>query len=352
MYKTYIKKMTILNSQFSILDFLHMKRYLVTGLSLFLLFGFISCKKSVPSKDKWDDTIDSGFIRIASDENFKNLINAEIDAFEAHNSQAIILPIYTSEAEAIRLLIADSVRLALTTRDLNGKEKAQIEKNRMSVRKHLIAFEGVALITNKINPDSLLGLPVLKKILTGEITEWSQINPDSPLGTIRVIFDNKESGILRYAIDSITMGETLSSNLYALNSIPEAIDKVVQMPNTIGIVGFNLLSDETSSITLDLQSKIRLMRISKEEQATLENSYLPYAGDIMQENYPLWRPVYVLLSDPRSGLSSGFSIFLAHDVGQVVILKSGLLPITDPQIKSVSTSDKYPQNKIDNNSNK
>jgi phosphate transport system substrate-binding protein len=172
------------------------------------------------------------------------------------------------------------------------------------------------------------------------------------LGTIRVIFDNKESGILRYAVDSITAGKKLSSNLYALNNVSEVIDKVTQLPNTIGLIGFNLLSDETSSTTLELQKKIRLMRISKEEHATLANSYPPYAGDIIQENYPLWRPVYALLSDPRSGLSSGFSIFLAHDVGQMVILKSGLLPITDPQILSVSVSDKYPQKKADNNNNK
>jgi phosphate transport system substrate-binding protein len=338
--------MKILNSQFSILNSLG------TWFLLVLFLGFISCKKGSTPKDKWDDTIDSGFIRIASDENFKNLITAEIDAFEAHNNQAIIVPIYTTEAEAIRLMIIDSVRLALTTRDLNEKEKAEAAEKRISIKKHLIAFEGIALIINKMNQDSLLGLPVLKKILTGEITEWSQINPASPLGSIRVIFDNKESGILRYVVDSITAGEKLSSNLYALNNISEVIEKVTQMPNTIGLIGFNLLSDESSSTTLELQNKIRLMRISKEAQATLENSYLPYAGDIIQENYPLWRPVYALLSDPRSGLSSGFSIFLAHDVGQIVVLRSGLLPITKPQFRSVSISDGYPQDKTDNNNNK
>jgi phosphate transport system substrate-binding protein len=52
------------------------------------------------------------------------------------------------------------------------------------------------------------------------------------------------------------------------------------------------------------------------------------------------------LSDPRSGLSSGLSIFLAHEVGQKIILKSGLLPITDPQNLSVNIKDEYPNNNI------
>ena len=265
-------------------------------------------------------------------------MDAEIDAFQAHsNYMAIVNPVYASENEVIRLLTEDSVRLALTTRDLNAIEQKTVKDKQMVVHKFLIAFDGIALIANRANPDSLIGLPTIKKILTGEITKWSQINPHSALDTIRVLFDGNKSGILRYAVDSITKKEQLSSNLYALNNIDELIEKVAVLPNAIGIVGFNLLSDENRWKVPALQDKLRVMRIGKEENATLQNTYLPYPGDIKNEDYPLWREVYVLLSDPKSGLSSGFSIFLAHEVGQTVILKSGLLPAaSDPQNKSVN----------------
>ena len=311
-----------------------MKRNLFFSLVFFLLIlSFGSCKKK-PS-DKWDDTLNKGVIYIACDENFKNLMNAEIDAFEAHNELAIINPIYTNEDEAIRLLLEDSVRLALTTRDLYPQEKRTAEEKKMFVRKFLIAFDGIALIVNRANPDSLIGLPTIRKILTGKITEWSQINPQSPLGTIRVIFESNQSGVLRYVVDSITKGESLSPHLYAMNNSEELIAKVSELPNAIGILGFNIIANEARWNVF--QNKLQLMRVGREEKATLENTYLPYAGDIKNEDYPLWRAIYVLLSDPRSGLSSGFSIFLAHDVGQMVILKSGLLPaVTDPQNRSVN----------------
>jgi phosphate transport system substrate-binding protein len=320
-----------------------MKKFLVVTIVFFLLFSFYACKKKLT--DGWDDTIDSGIIRIACDENFKNLMDAEIDAFEAHsNYKAIINPIYSNEKEVIRLLTEDSVRFALTTRDLYAPELKILEEKKMHVRKFLIAFDGIALIANKANADSIIGLPVIKKILTGEITEWSQINPHSSLGTIRVIFDNNQSGVLRYVVDSITREKTLSSNLYALNGSDELIDKVGELPNAIGVIGFNLISSETRWKMAGLQDKIRMIWVSTDEKATLKNSYLPYAGDVMPEDYPLWRAVYVLLSDPRSGLSSGFSIFLAHDVGQMVILKSGLLPaVTAPQNRSVNIIDAYPE---------
>jgi phosphate transport system substrate-binding protein len=309
-----------------------MKRMILFSL-LFLLLGLASSCKKV-SKDGWDDTLNSGFIRIACDENFKSLMDAEIRVFEAYNPQAVVMPIYTTEKEAIRLLVEDSVRLALTTRDLTQKERATMQERKMDAKKHLIAFDGIALIINRQNTDSLIGFAELKKILSGEITEWSQLNPDSPLGTIRVIFDNNESGILRYVADSLLQGANHSPNLFALDNHTEVIEKVMKMPNTIGMIGANVLSDENNAEYQTSKDQISLMSI---------NGYLPYAGDIAQENYPLWRPVYVLLSDPRSGLSSGLSIFLANEIGQKVILKSGLLSITDPHIMPVRIKDEYPK---------
>lgn len=310
----------------------------IVFISVVCVFAFASCKQK-KAKDPWDDTLTSGLIRIACDENFKSLMDEEIAVFEARTPGAIILPVYTNETEAIRLLTEDSVRFALVTRDVTARERADIGKRSLTVRKNLIGFDAIALVMNPANKDSVLSMPVLKKILTGEITEWSQIYPDSPIGTIRMIVDNKESAIVRYIVDSITQGAPLTSNIYALGTSTEVMEKVMQMPNAMGMFGINALNHAPAGY----QEKLRLVRISNEEPATVENSYLPYPGDIHSENYPLWRPVYVLLSDPKSGLSSGLSIFLAHEAGQIILLKAGLLPITDPQNKSVLIKDEYPK---------
>jgi phosphate transport system substrate-binding protein len=319
-----------------------MKR--VTYLSLFflLVLTLFSCKKEVMN-DGWDDTINSGLIRIACDENFKTLMDAEIAVFEAHNPEATIIPIYTNETEAIRLLIGDSVRFALTTRDLNTKERTELTEKRRHASKKLVAFDGIAVIVNQSNTASFLPLPTLNKILSGEIILWSQIDPGFSADTIRVLFDNKESGVLRYFVDLVFKRPLSASNLYALNTPMEVIERVGARQDALGIIGVNAISDETSSTYFAYRDKIRMVKISNEETATEKNSYLPYAGDIRQENYPLWRSIYVLLSDPKTGLSSGLSIFLAYEIGQKIVLKSGLLPITDPQNMSVSIKNEYPK---------
>ena len=54
--------------------------------------------------------------------------------------------------------------------------------------------------------------------------------------------------------------------------------------------------------------------------------------------YPLARSIYVLLNDPRSALPWGFASFLASDRGQRIILKSGLVPATQP-VRVVNVKD-------------
>ncbi|MDR1763799.1 MAG: substrate-binding domain-containing protein [Dysgonamonadaceae bacterium] len=292
------------------------------------ILTLVSCKKK--EKSEPSDTLRSGIIDIACDEGFANLIDAEVEAFNAHFPAAFVFPRYTSENQAIDLLVKDSVRVAVATRDLYGDERSKLGYNRV-VRKNLFAFEGVAVIANKSNTDSLLSVSTLKKILTGEITEWKQINPASPLGTIRTIFVNKESSVLRYLIDSVTGGTNLSPNLYSQATTGELFDKITELPNAIGIIGFNQLGSQRSSLFEEITSKTRFIWISKEEKAVPSNSYLPFQGELNEGKYPLWRPVYTLLSETRDGLGKGFCFFLTQQVGQKIILKEGLMPITDAQ---------------------
>jgi len=300
---------------------------------ILVLLLSVSCKKTGRPNDGWTDTISSGLIRVSGDESFRNLLDQAIAAFEIRYDSAFIIPIYTNETEAIRLLLDDSVRFAMTTREFNVQEaQAFKEKNRI-VRSSVIAFDGVALITNLSNPDSIIGLPTLKKILTGEITTWSQINPKSKLDTIRVLFGGNQSGVLRYAVDSIARGGRLSPNLYDANNSAGVVQKVMEMPNAIGMIGFLKVP----------QDSVRMMRVSKEETATLANSYLPFAGDIVTENYPLWRPVYILISDPRSGLSTAFGVFMANQIGQKVIQSAGLLTINESNVMDVMVHNRFPK---------
>ena len=64
-------------------------------------------------------------------------------------------------------------------------------------REMKLATDGLALIVNRANPDSLISVCNFRRILTGEVKEWKAVNPNSRLKDIQVVFDNKNSSTVR-----------------------------------------------------------------------------------------------------------------------------------------------------------
>ena len=82
------------------------------------------------------------------------------------------------------------------------------------------------------------------------------------------------------------------------------------------------------------------MSVSKLDNATYQNSWKPYQAYIANGRYPLVRTIYALLNDPINGLPWGFAHFIESHRGQLIILKSGLLPrYGDITIKAVNVGD-------------
>lgn len=275
------------------------------------------------------DTLVSGEIKIAVDESFKPIVEEQLQVFLALHPEATITPIYCSEVEAIRYLLADSVRLAITTRALTTQEVSYLNEKKFFPRSIPLASDGVALITHKENCDSLLTVQQFKKMVTGEVTEWKSLFPESTLGAIQVVFDNPNSSSVRYVIDSITAGKPLLNHLKALNTNPEVIDYVATHPAAMGIIGVNWIGNEADSTRLSFHRSIRVMALSRGEVAEETNSYQPFQAYLALGKYPFTRTLYGVLNDPKSGLPSGFLNFLTSFRGQRIILKSGLVPATE-----------------------
>lgn len=282
-------------------------------------------------KDGLTDTYTSGVIEIAADESFRPIVQEEIDVFEGLFPLAGIVPRYTTEVEAVNLFLKDSVRLAVTTRPLTKEEMNSFHSRKFFPREIKLATDGLALIVNRHNPDSLISVRDLRSILTGKVQTWKELYPASQLGRIRLVFDNKNSGTVRFAVDSICQGHALSAkDVKALRTNPQVIDYVARTPGAIGVVGVNWLGNTGDTTRLSFRDEVRVMAVSAAAVATPANSYKPYQAYLFYGNYPLARSVYILLNDPRNALPWSFASFLATGRGQRIILKSGLVPATQP----------------------
>ncbi len=298
--------------------------YIFVGLTM--LFGLSSCEDK--PKDGRTDTYSSGAAQFASDESFSPILDELVQVFEATYPKADLTPIYTNEIDGVNLLLNDSIYLAIAARNFTQKEFDNLKERGFQPKAIPLAYDGLALICNNQNTDSCISVKDVKRILSGEVKNWNEINPGSKRGEIWVCFDNKQSSAVHYCVDSILGGKPINSpNIFAAKTSKEVIEYVEKTPNAIGVIGSNWLNDKRDTTNTTFKKNITVMSVSKLDEANEMNSWKPYQVWLLNNRYPFVRTIYALLNDPRRGLPWGFAHFIEQPTGQLIILKSGLLPV-------------------------
>lgn len=299
-----------------------------TLISLILgVIVFAACNEQ-KRKDGRTDTYSSGVITFASDESFSPIIEEQRTVFQAIYKDATVKPIYTNESDGIDSLLKGSVNLVITSRDFKKNEYKNLYDRQFRPQTLKLAYDGLALIVNKNNNDTCISVNDIKKILMGTARRWKDIYPNSRDNEITVVFDNRKSSTVHYVEDYILGGKPITNkNVVATNKTAEVIQYVEKNIGAIGIIGSNWLNDKRDSTNLTFNKNVRIMSVSKMPKATPQNSWKPYQYYIYNGNYPLIRTIYALINDPYKGLPWGFAQFIASPKGQMIIFKSGLLPI-------------------------
>ena len=262
-----------------------------------------------------------------SDESFSPIIEEAREVFEHTYPQATIKPIYTNELDGINMLMERKVWLTVASKRLRESQIKNLKDRKYVARCIPIAYDGLALIVNNENPDTCISIKDRKRVLTGEVTKWSEVYPNSKLGDFDVVFDNAKSSTVHFCIDSILGGKPINSpKVEAVKKSAEVINYVSSHKNAIGIIGSNWLNDARDSTNVTFKKNIRVVSVSRLDEATPMNSWKPYQFYIYNGNYPLVRTIYAICTDPRQGLPWGFCNFLQSPIGQKIFFKAGLLP--------------------------
>jgi len=291
-----------------------------------LLLILFSCKGG---NNMMQETPTRGNIKITADESFLPLIDTEVFTFTQLYTNATIKTSYKPEYDVVNDFMNDSVQTIVTSKTLTEDQIQYLRDSLIIARTITFAYDGLALVTNKQNKDSLLKYEEVKDIFLGKITDWKELDPKSKLGSIRIIFDNTKSGNIRYFKDLFEIIDTLADNFFAVNNNPEVIDFVSRNPDALGIVSVNWISDKDDSASMSFSNKVNVVAVSR--PFFEDNSYYrPYQGSIYDRSYPFVREIYMITRETFKGLGTGFIQWSTAEQGQRIVLKSGLVPATMP----------------------
>jgi phosphate transport system substrate-binding protein len=139
------------------------------------------------------------------------------------------------------------------------------------------------------------------------------------------VFDGvKATSTVRFIIDSVLRGDSLTSKAMAARSSEAVIDYVSKNPDVVGFIGVSWIGNPHDESQLSFLKKVRVASI---ESAYEPGSYVKaYPANIHTLRYPMVRDLVYTLKEKHKGLGFAFGGFLNGDIGQLIFLRAYLVP--------------------------
>ena len=294
-----------------------MKKNVVHAVYLILILlldvSVNACKDA--NKDDGKETILKGKTTILVDETFLPLIEDQATVFQSRYKADITVQ-GKSENELIQSFLKDTSRIVVLSRLLSANESKYFEQLKIKPKITPIGKDAIALICNKSNKDTLIALDDVIGFMQGKEVK----------GLKGLVFDNPNSSTVRYINELAGLTSLPAKNVYSFKTNEEVVKFIAENEGMIGFVGLNYLYQPSVAVANNLQS-INVLSV----KGIGKNQYFaPSQNNLAEGTYPLARDLYIINCQGYSGLGMGFASFVAGDIGQRIILKSGLLPIRTP----------------------
>ena len=293
-----------------------MKKFLVIPaliLSVFLIV-IVACNQTNKQVND-NETILKGKTKVLVDETFKPVIEDQIMIFESKYDAKISL-LAKSETEVILALVKDTANIAVLSRTLTPQELKIFENKKITPRITKIATDAIAFIANQKNNDTIIALQ--------DVVAFMQGKPNQNIKGL--VFDNPNSSSVRYMNELAGLKTIPKTGIYSFKTNEEVIKFVAENEGMIGIVGVNWLMQPA----LNRVETVKSVQVLSVKGIGKKDYFSPTQNNIAEGKYPLARDLYIVNCQGYSGLGMGFASFVAGDIGQRIILKSGLLPVKMP----------------------
>lgn len=261
------------------------------------------------------DTREEGTIHISADESFKPVIDAQVAVYESSFPKTKINVHYKPEAECLKDLLVDSIRLVIATRGYTPAEEALIADSlKIAAKKQALAFDAIAVLVHPSSPDSMFTMQEIKELVAGT----------SPKKLIPVFDGLKATSTVQYMMDSVLRGEPLGTNVVAATTSEGVVDYVSRTPNAIGFVGVSWVGNNQDTTQLSFLKKVKVALIESRDKP---GAYIhPVQANIYLGRYPMIRKLVYSLTERHRGLGNGFAAFMAGQRGQLIFRRAFLVP--------------------------
>ncbi len=251
-------------------------------------------------------------------------INAESDQRVQITGSTTVLPIAQRAAEefmnkhdvtvsvrgggsgtGIAALIDGRADIADASRPMKEKERKIARNKGVNPKEHIVARDGIAVVINNENPVDGLTLTEVKKIFSGQITNWKQVG--GPDKGIVVVSRDSSSGTFEAFKEIALDGNKYSQDALRLGSNKAVSSTVARSPYAIGYIGMAYLSNRVKALAVD--------------------GVKPTMKAAGSGDYKIARPLFMYTNGEPTGNIKKFIDFVYSEEGQKIAKDVGYVPV-------------------------
>lgn len=239
----------------------------------------------------------SGTIKMSGSTSMEKVAKALNGAFKAANSGVTIDLQLGGSSVGITDATSGKVDIGNSSRKLKDTETG--------LTGNVIALDGIAVVINPANTIKGLTMDQIKKIYTGETTNWKDVGGnDEPI----VVIGRESSSGTRDGFESIVDVKEKCKYAQELTETGAVINAVAQGVGAIGYASLDSVDETVVAVKVD--------DVAANEETVKDGTY------------KLQRPfIMAVKEDSTNELVKAYLEFIKSEAGQAEIVKAGLVPV-------------------------
>jgi phosphate transport system substrate-binding protein len=250
-------------------------------------------------------------LKIKGSDTVLPLTQKEAEEYMKKNAGASLMVTGGGSGVGIAALLNGTTDIAQSSRRLKLDEKIKLQDAGKAFKETIIAYDALAVIVNPSNKVTQLTREQLESIFTGKITNWKEVGGDDQ----KMVVYSREtsSGTYEFFKEHVLKGKNFASSALLMPATGAIVQSVSQTKGSIGYVGLAYLEKE-----------VKPLKVSFDKGKTFVS---PTVETAKSKTYPITRPLfyYYLVSIEKT--VSPFINYILSPVGQVLVLKSGYVPL-------------------------
>lgn len=280
---------------------LNKKILLFFALALTATFIITGCgkKEEAPPQTKGNNTGLAGSITIAGSTSVQPLSEELAKAFMEKNTGVTVNVQGGGSSAGVKAANEGAAQIGASSRDLKESEKG------LGLTEHKIALDGIAVVVNPKNQVTELTLDQVKKIFSGEISNWKEVGGKD--STINVITREEGSGT-RGAFEEIVLGD---AKMYS---------KAITQPST-GSIKTTVAGDENGIGYISLGS------LGEDVRGVKIDGVEPTIDNVKNNSFKISRPFLYLTKGQMNEATKAYVDFVMSEEGQKIVTESHFIPV-------------------------